>query len=152
MIFCVDVDGNIEYPVSFDELKARFPKTMFCDPIKQTALPEGYHIAELALEPPFESVPNFEQNKKQTQGQPFKTESGWKFNIVNVDPTEKELEEAKLEVDKKVMKSLGSIRWAFDDSSIPESLIDKYKEIKKQLLAVYEQDGYPFHVKYPEVE
>ena len=152
MIFKIEKDGKLEYPITFDQLRERFPNTSFCMPIVETALPEGYHLAEVHSSDPLNPMPKPEKDKKLIQGRPFKTESGWKYETISAEVTEEELEEAKSEVDKKVMNGLESIGWAFSDPELPPSLIDKYKQKKKHLLAVYEQDGYPFHVKYPEVE
>ena len=136
--------------ITFTELRERFPNTSFCVPLKQTALPDNVILARNSIND-LGDVFEFEKNKKTVPSQPYKKDGEWVFRWEIKEAPEEELEAQMDKVDNEVSKLMVKIQWAFSDD-ISDRLKSKYTEIKKQILAVYEQDGYPFHVKYPEVE
>lgn len=135
--------------ITFDQLREIYPKTSFCVPVKQTALPEGVILAELFVDLNGDPFPK-EKNKKTVPSQPFKLNDKWFFQWEQIDVSEEELEAQIDLVDSKVTELINSISWMIaEDSS--ERLNNKYKKLRKEIFAVFEQDGYPFHVAYPEL-
>lgn len=135
--------------ITFTELREIFPNTSFCVPLKQTALPNNVILAEVFIGD-IDDEFKLEKNKKTVPSHPFQIDGRWFYKWEVKEVSEKELNEQMDKVDVEVSKLLSRIQWSFGDD-IPDRLKNKYIELKKQILTVYEQDGYPFHVKYPEV-
>lgn len=146
MIFCINRDGEYEYPLSFDELRRRFPNTSFCTPLQQSALPEGYYLAS----PTTEDFP-VEKNKKTLPTNLHQVDGSWFYDHTPTEVSQKELQKQIDHVDNQVANKMSMIHWALGDD-VPENTRNKYIEIKKQILSVYDQDGYPFHIKFSEIK
>lgn len=145
MIVYFNSIDDYEFPITFDELKKRFPNTSFCDPIKQSALPSNYKICDDVI---------FYENKNTN------CKYVWKIKIEDgrliayeeeVPVTEKEIQDQMKLVDDLLIKKIEEISWAFQ-SDTPERIRNKYEDYRNKLYDVYNQKGYPFHIEIPEME
>lgn len=144
MIVYFNSIDDYEFPITFEELKKRFPNTSFCVPLKQTAMPDGYRLCDEII---------FEQNKlpntKYTLDVKFLDDKVIAYEK-SVEITEEEIESQKQKVDDLISEKIKEISWAFNDDT-PERIRNKYDEYRKKLYDVYNQNGYPFHIDLPEI-
>ena len=141
MIVFIKSDGELEFPISFDVLRERFPHTSFPEPLMQSALPSGYHIFAADEKPTVtnkKSVPFF---VRDSMGMP---KISWKEE----DYSDEEWAEAEKIVEVEVERLAKEVAWAFADD-VPDKIKNKYKDYRTKLWDVFRQDGYPFNVKYP---
>lgn len=150
MIVYKNENNEFEFPVTFEELRERFPFTSFCIPLHQSALPENYYLCELLLDDALVEFP-VEKNKRTDFSEPFEINGKWFYKWEVKEVSENELLEQEDKVDVEVSRLMNKIQWALT-GDVPDRVKNKYLEIKKQITQVYDQRGYPFHVKYPEVE
>lgn len=135
-------NGEYEFPLTFEELKERFPYTSFSIPLTQSALPEGYFFAKYKAKPK-------DNSKKYTQGLGF-GEFGPEIDWIAEDYTEDEVEELKKQVQHDIEQRFKDSAWAMADD-VPVEIKNKYKEYRTKLWDVTKQLEYPFNVEFPEV-
>jgi hypothetical protein len=142
MIVFTKPDGELEFPISFDELRARFPHTSFPQPLMQSALPAGYHLFQHDDCPVVNNKKSVAFFRIDEMGFP---KIGWKLE----DYSQEEWAEAEHKVELEIERLAKEVSWCFADD-VPDKIKNKYKEYRKKLWDIINQDGYPFNVKYPE--
>lgn len=139
MIIHLSENGELEYPVSFEELQTRFPFTSFCDPIQQTALPDGYFLAAVDTKP--NTLVPLKPRHIIKEGMHFIV---WERENIEFAEMEKIVQD-------KIETLTKESDWAVRDD-VPDFISNKYKEYRKKLWSIPEQVGYPYDVEFPEVK
>lgn len=142
VIIFVKSYNDYEYPISFDELRRRFPHTSFCDPIQQSALPEGYVLANVKEKP--ETLKSLKPVLFFENGFPW---INWEYEKTN----DEERDELQTKVLSEIERLTKETDWAVRDE-VPDFIKNKYKEYRNKLWKIPEQENYPFMVVYPEIE
>lgn len=145
MLLHVLESGEIEFPITIEELQQRFPRTSFADPITASALPEGYwavHIAELQSElgPP----PGYTLNLSAPAWDGEKWVQYWE----NRPFTEGELEEFKDKQRLARNRLLAATDWT-QLQDVPKKTSEMYREYRQNLRDITQDPSFPF-VSLPE--
>lgn len=141
MLLHVKQDGGIEFPVTLEELKKRFPLTSFCEPLtKQQGLPEGYWVVR--VEDPLPDPP-YPERVVPDYGEPEWNGREWvrKWNFRPY--TESEVSDIR--VSKRLLRNklLQETDWT-QLPDVPESISSKFREYRQALRNAPQDPNFPF--------
>jgi hypothetical protein len=145
MLLRVLDSGEIEFPITTEELQQRFPRTSFADPITTSALPEGYWAVH-TTEFPFELRPS--PGYKLDLSNPAWDGEKWVQSWRHRPFTETELEEFKVKQKLARNRLLEATDWT-QLPDVPKKTSEMYREYRQNLRDITQDPSFPF-VSLPE--
>ena len=145
MLLQVLQNGEIEFPITVEELQNRFPHTSFIEPIEYSGLPEGYYALRTPGPPPEDILP---RGEKWSLTFPEWDGNQWVQTWARTPLTDEEIEAEKLKKRIERNRLLAQTDWT-QLPDVPEEFTIKSREYRQKLRDIPQDPLFPF-VDFPE--
>ena len=138
-------NGEIEFPITIEELQKRFPQTSFAIPITESALPDGYMAVHIETNSPEYSL---DSDQEYDLSPPSWDGTKWVQRPIPRQMTEKGLNDIVNEKIKERNRLLAETDWT-QLPDVPKGTAEKYVEYRQKLRDITKDPQFPF-VTFPE--
>jgi hypothetical protein len=138
-------NGEIEFPITIEELQQRFPLTSFALPITESALPSGYMPVYVESGPPESALG---PRQKIDLGPPQFDETKWVQNWVIREMTNDELNKVAHEKVKERNRLLAETDWT-QLPDVSQEISTRYLPYRQKLRDITKDPNFPF-IEFPE--